>query len=168
MAQYGYSIKDMNETRARAVMRDVPISYKVACMIGKRIKGMEAQRAINFLRNVQTLKVAVPYTKFNDSVGHKPGIGPGRYPIKAAKLFEQLIANAVANADDKGLGKDVMIEFVVSQQASLPYHNGRQGRRQFKRSHVELVVTNAGVPDEKRAPKAAAKKAPAKKAEATH
>lgn len=146
MAQYGYSIKDMNETRVRSVMRDVPMSYKTAVMIGRRIKGMPAAKAILFLQNVQKLAIAVPYTTFNDSVGHKPGsMGPGRYPVKAAQLFEMLIKSAVANAEDKGLGKEVSVEFVVGQRASQPWHHGRQGRRKFKRSHVEVVLTNMPV-----------------------
>jgi large subunit ribosomal protein L22 len=160
MATYGYSIKDMNETRAHANMQDVPISYKVAVLIGKRIKGMPTEKALRFLADVQTQKQAVPYTKFNDSVGHRPGgMGPGRYPQKAAKLFEMLLKSAVANADDRGLGKELAVEFVVAQQASRPYHPGRQGRRQFKRSHVEIVVTNAGLEEKKRpAAKKTAKK----------
>ncbi len=168
MAQYGYSIKDMNETRAHACIRDVPVSYKVATMIGKRIKGMPAEKAIRFLQDVQTTKQAVPYTKWNDSVGHRPGsLGPGRYPMKAAKLFEGLVKNAVANAEDKGIGKDVMVEVVCAQQASRPFHNGTKGRYHFKRSHVELVVTSGGIEQATRA-RPAAKKAekPAAKTQA--
>jgi large subunit ribosomal protein L22 len=154
MAQYGYSIKDMNETRAHAVLRDVPISYKVAVLIGKRIKGMPAEKAIRFLQDVQNKKQAVPYVKFSDSVGHKTGsVGPGRYPEKAAKLFEQLVKNAVANAEDKGVGKDVNVEIVCAQQGSRSYHYGRQGRRRFKRSHVELVVSKTAESQKKRSSK---------------
>jgi len=142
MAQYNYSTK-MSEQRARAVIRDAPISYKVAVLVARRIKGMPAEKAIRFLKDVQAKKQAVPYTKFSETVGHKPGIGPGRYPAKAAKLFQGLVENAVANAEDKGLGKEVTVEFVVAQRASLPYHYGRLGRRKFKRSHVELIVTAA-------------------------
>jgi large subunit ribosomal protein L22 len=156
MAQYGYSIKDMNETRAHACVRDIAVSYKVAVMIGRRIKGMPAEKALRFLRDVQIQRQAVPYTKFNDSVGHKPGMAAGRYPQKAAKIFESLVNNAVANAEDRGLGKDVMVEFVVAQRASQAYHPGNVGRRKFKRTHVELVVTNAGIPVE-------TKREPAKK-----
>lgn len=142
MAQYGYSIKDMNETRAHAVLRDAPISYKAASMIAQHIKGMEAKKALTFLQAVQRTEQAVPYTKFSDGVGHRPGIGPGRYPGKAAKLFEATLANAVANAEDKNLGKDVWVEFVVAQQGSRGWHPGNSGRHKFKRSHVEIVVTN--------------------------
>lgn len=151
MARYGYSIKDMHEKRAHAVLRDAPISYKVAVLIGKHIKGMPASKAITFLQAVQATKQAVPYTRFNDSVGHKPGgLGPGRYPLKAAKLFEMLLKSAVANAEDKGLGKDVAVEIVCAQNASRSFHYGRQGRRRFKRAHVELVLTSAGAPVKER------------------
>jgi len=145
MVQYGYSLK-IGEDQAHAVVRDVAISYKVAVLIGKRIKGMPAQKALRFLDNVVAKKEAVPYTKFSDSVGHKPGIGPGRYPEKAAKIYSGLIKNAVANAEDKGLGKEVTVQYVVPQQASRPWHSGRLGRRKFKRSHIEVVVTSAEQP----------------------
>ena len=144
---YGYSIKDMNTTRAHAVMQDVPISYKVAVLIGRKIKGMPVPKALAFLKDVQTKRQAVPYSKFNDSVGHRPGsLGPGRYPQKAAKLFEQLVASAAANAQDRDLSGDIWVEFVVAQRASQPFHPGRVGRRVFKRSHVEIVVTNTPNP----------------------
>jgi ribosomal protein uL22 len=159
---YGYTVKDMNETRAHAVMMDVPISYKVAVLVSKKIKGMTAQKAVVFLQDVQSKKRAVPYTKFNDSVGHKPGsLGPGRYPEKAAKLFEGLVKSAIANAEDRDLGSDVWVEFCVPQQASRPWHSGRVGRRKFKRSHVEIVLTNAPHPKtvKKQARKVSAKPA---------
>lgn len=144
---YGYTVKDMNETRAHAVMMDVSISYKVAVLVAKKIHGMNANKAVAFLQDVQQKKRAVPYTKFNDSVGHKPGhLGPGRYPEKAAKLFEALVKSAMANAEDRDLGSDVWVEFCIAQQASRPWHPGRVGRRKFKRSHVEIVLTNAPKP----------------------
>lgn len=142
---YTYSTPE-SENRARAVLLDAPITYKVAVLIGKRIKDMPTKKAVAFLKNVVDMKEAIPYTKFSDGVGHKPGIGPGRYPEKAAKLFIHTINNAVANAEDKGLGSDVTIERVVSHQGSRTWHHGRLGRRKFKRSHVEIIVTNAEQP----------------------
>jgi large subunit ribosomal protein L22 len=124
------------------------MSYKVAAMLGQRIKGMPADKALRFLSDVQTRKQAVPYTKFNDSVGHRPGIGPGRYPQKAAKVFESVLKNAVANAEDKGLGKEVFVEFVVPQQGNRNWRPGTSGRKKAKRAHVEIVVTS--VPQGKR------------------
>ncbi len=153
MATYGYSIP-VGANDAHAVLRDAPISYKVAVLIGKAIKGKTAKKAIAYLEAVQNKTRAIPYTKFSDSVGHRPGkVGPGRYPQKASALFEALIKNAVTNADDKGIGTDVTIAYVVAQRASLPMHSGRQGRRQFKRAHVELVVSATQT-----APKAAKRK----------
>jgi len=148
MAQYGYSIQGNMDARAHAVVRDAPMSYKVAVMIGQRIKGMPADKALRFLDDVQTKTQAVPYTKYNDSVGHKPGVGPGRYPQKAAKAFVSVLKNAVANAEDKGLGKEVFVEYVVPQQGNRNWRPGASGRKKAKRAHVEIVVTN--VPQGKR------------------
>lgn len=173
MAQYGYSIKGGMDVRAHAVVRDAPMSYKVATMIAQRIKGMPAEKALRFLGDVQTKTQAVPYTRYNDSVGHRPGVGPGRYPQKAAKVFESVLKNAVANAEDKGLGKEVYVEFVVPQQGNRNWRPGASGRKKAKRAHVEIVVTN--VPQGKRlrhekkarpAPKTETKTAAPKKSEA--
>lgn len=148
MAQYGYSIKGNMDARAHAVVRDAPMSYKIAAMIGQRIKGMPAEKALRFLADVQTTTQAVPYTRFNDSVGHRPGVGPGRYPQKAAKVFVTILKNAVANAEDKGLGKEVYVEYVVGQQGNRNWRPGTSGRKKAKRAHIEIVVTN--VPQGKR------------------
>jgi large subunit ribosomal protein L22 len=148
MAQYGYSIKGNMDARAHAVVRDAPMSYKIAAMIGQRIKGMPAEKALRFLDDVQTKTQAVPYTRFNDSVGHRPGVGPGRYPQKAAKVFVSVLKNAVANAEDKGLGKEVFVEYVVGQQGNRNWRPGASGRKKAKRAHIEIVVTN--VPQGKR------------------
>jgi large subunit ribosomal protein L22 len=151
---YGYAVKDINANRAHAVMMDVPISYKVAVLVGRKIQGMKASKAVEFLQAVQQKKRAVPYTKWNDSVGHKPGhVGPGRYPQKAAQLYEQLVKSVIANAEDRDLSGDLWVEFVVAQQASRPWRPGRVGRRHFKRSHVEIVVTD--VPNAKHDARAA-------------
>lgn len=142
MSTYGYSIKGIDAHRAHASLENAPFSYKVGVLIGQRIKGMTTEQAMRFLGDVQTQKQAVPYTKFNDSVGHRPGMGPGRYPQKAAKCFEATLANAIANAEDKGLGKELWVEFVVTQQGSRNWRNRPSGRHKAKRSHIEIVVTS--------------------------
>lgn len=43
-------------------------------------------------------KKAVPYKRFNKDVGHKKGIGPGRYPIKASGVILSLVKLAESNA----------------------------------------------------------------------
>ncbi len=144
MTTYGYSIQAMTSERVHAVMQDIPVSYKVAVLIAQRIKGMPAQKGLRFLNDVVSQRQAVPYTKFSDSVGHRPGsLGPGRYPEKAAKLFIMLLSSAIANAEDKGLGKDVWIEFVIAQQGSRNWRNRPSGRHKAKKAHVEIVLTNA-------------------------
>jgi large subunit ribosomal protein L22 len=118
---------------------------------------MPAEKAARFLRDVQTRTQAVPYSRFNDSVGHRPGIGPGRYPQKAARVFEILLASAVANAEDKGLGKNVNVEFVVAQQGHRNWRASTSGRKKAKRAHIELVVTNVPIGKTKTASKKTSK-----------
>jgi hypothetical protein len=86
-------------------------------------------------------KEAVPFTRFNNDMGHKPGKGPGRYPQKASKYIIELLKSVKANALAKGLNTDnLIIKKLVANKASRPWRYGRQRRRKAKRTHIEIIV----------------------------
>jgi ribosomal protein L22 len=119
---------------------------------------MTAQKAIAFLERVQTKQEPVPFTRFTDGVGHKPGMAAGRYPINAAKEISGLIKSAVANAANQGFGEELKIVHICAHKAGTPMHQGRQRRRVMKRTHIEIVLKEM---EEKQKP---AKKTTAKQA----
>ncbi len=84
---------------------------------------------------------AVRFTRFNKGVGHKPGIGPGRYPIKASKEILDLLKSAEANAQFKVLNTaNLIIGHISANKASDSWHYGRQRRRKMKRTNVEVIL----------------------------
>lgn len=163
MARYRYSCK-VEENMAASVGRDLPISTKQAIEICSHIRRKGIERARSFLKNVTQSKEAVPFRRFNGDVGHKKKIGPGRFPQKAAKTILGVIDNAQANAQNKGLATGKLeIYHTCAHKASTPMKRGRQGNRQMKRTHVEVVLRESL----KKEKKEKSKPQPSKKAQKT-
>ena len=148
----------MTDKMAKAVRTSLAVSTKQSVEIGKFIKGRSPQQAIVLLEGVTEQTVAVPYTRFNWNTGHKKGIGPGRYPQKAATEFISLIKLAIANATDIGLNvENLRIYSMVAQKASKSYRHGRHRGQKAKHTHLELVLEQVE-PKAKKVKKAAPKK----------
>lgn len=171
MADYKYSYNGKTQNVSKAVLRDAPISTKVAIEMCSYLRGRSAASAKHLLALVLEKKHAIPFKRFTDGVGHKKGaLSSGRYPQKASEHFLRLIKSAEANAADKSLSEDLVIGHLAAHKASTPWHFGRLRRRQMKRTHVEIVLHESAVKkDAKKVsgkatkqdakPKAAAKKA---------
>lgn len=129
------------ERMARATVRDAGISFKKSIELAKRLRGMMSDRAERYLDEVIALKAAVPFTRFTNGAGHRRGaMGPGKYPVKAASSFRELLKQCVANAENKGLGTPLKIISLIPQQAARPVRYGRKRGHQSKRTHVEIVL----------------------------
>jgi len=139
---YGYAFKDYNkDTMARGVLLSASVSTKHCIEICNRLKGKKLSQAKQILDGVIELKKPIKFTKFNDNVGHKPGIGPGRFPQKAATEVLKALNSCEANAASKGLNTDELkIRHMSANLASRPWHYGRARRRKMKRTHVEIVL----------------------------
>ncbi len=146
---------------ARAMGIALPISMKKTVEVCKFIKGRRIADAIRLLGLVDDEKIAVPFgTYAKGGTGHKPGIGPGRYPKKVCIEVVKLLNQVSANAKNKGLDATrLVVSSMVAKKGANSWHFGRQRRRRMKRTHVEVVVTESEA--------AAAKKSQAKKAAAT-
>ena len=75
------------EQQALAKSMNVPISTKHSVEISNHLRYKTTSYAKQFLTEVVALRSAVPCKRFINDLGHKPGIGPGRYPKKAAAEF---------------------------------------------------------------------------------
>lgn len=138
--RYAFSMYN-KELMARAVGRDLSISKKHSVEICKWIRNKSLPRAKKMLEDAILLKRAIPFTKFNWNVGHRHGIGPGRYPQKAAKEILRTLKSAEANAQLKGLNTgNLFIIHINAQKAPSPLHYGRQRGRHMKRTHIEIVL----------------------------
>ncbi len=147
-----YSIKVEGDKYAKSYGRDLPLSLKDSVNICHAIKGMRLDDAKNFLEDVIKKKRAVPYFRYLDSVSHRRGIGPGKYPIKEAKHILKILENAEANAENKELDTDNLYIMHVAA------HKGRMYKRYVPRAQGRSVeirreTVNIEVILEERVPK---------------
>ncbi len=106
MGLYSYSHKVVDEKQvARAQVHDVNASYKDMSQIFGAIKHKDIKSAMQILEDAIAMKKAIPYRKFATNLGHRGELGgkKGRYPKKECKIVVDLLKNAVANAENKGL-----------------------------------------------------------------
>jgi len=89
----------------------------------------------------------VPMKKYNRWVAHKSGIGPARYPVKAAKAFLKILESAVANAEFTGKeDPDAMIIRVINAHKGAttkgyrPRAYGRSGPWNQDTVNLEIVL----------------------------
>jgi len=155
-----YAFKDMKENMARSLSKDLGISAKASIEISNFIRGKTTQKAREILGRVLEYKQPIPFKRFTDGVGHRAGnkIGAGRYPQKAAKEFLRIIDSVEANAQAKGLSTNLLIVHVAVQRGTNQFRSGRQRRRMFKRTHLEIVVEEMEAPKKESKSKTSAKK----------
>ncbi len=140
MSQYKYSAT-VNEHRARAVGLLLPISAKQGIEICNFIRGKDIQKARDTLNEVIDMKKPIPFTRFTEGAGHKHGIGPGKYPVKACREILKLVNLVEANAQHNGLDtSSLVIIHACAKKGPKSWHYGRQSRIAMKRTHIEIVV----------------------------
>jgi large subunit ribosomal protein L22 len=144
---FGYSVHPDPEKTAIASAREVPVKPKHVVNVCKAIKGMRLEQAKTYLENVQTLDQAVPFRRYIRQVKHrKGGIGPGQYPVKAAKAVLLMLQGAEANAEYKGLDPEKMfVAHAAMQKAppiqgSTPRAQGRATPWNTSTCHIEIVL----------------------------
>ena len=139
--RHKYPVKIEKESMAYVAGINLGISSKVSIEISSWLRGKSLTKAKSMLERVIAMEQAVPYRRFNKDVGHKPGIGPGRYPVKASSEFLDLLKSAESNAVDKGINaQDLFIFHISADRAAQQWKYGRQRRRKAKRTHVKIVL----------------------------
>ncbi len=142
----GYSIEEIPEKSARAMKKGCNISPKDAVNIAHNIRGMNLTKAMDFLNRVIKKEEPVRYFRYLDSVSHRKGAGPGRYPVKACEHFIQLLENVEANAEFKGLDTDNLKIIYVSADKGMilkrymPKAYGRAGANNRDLVNLSVVV----------------------------
>lgn len=132
------SIAAKNE--ASALGSSLQISTKACVELANVIRMKTTKEAKTLLERVIAKQQAVPYRIFIKELSHKKGIGPGRYPKKAAEAMIEVIENAEANAQFKGLNtSNLQIVHLKADAASRPWRFGRR-RRRAKRTTIEMRV----------------------------
>lgn len=140
----GYTATADPDTSAKAIGKEMPISPKFTREICGLIRGMKVNKAISTLEGVIALETPVPLKRYNKRVSHKQGVGPGRYPKKAAAAVLGVVKSAVANAEYKGLSTDDMVIRTISASRGrvTPGHMARAHGRatEWNQDTVNLEV----------------------------
>jgi len=148
MPEYGYSMqlpKGGEAKFARAQLYDVDASFKDLGQVCGNIKGLFADDAAELLERVGRREFPVWFRKHNKKMGHRSEIGgkKGRYPVKCAKIVLQVLRNAIANANAKGLlGELEVVHAAANKQDIYPRvaPRGRWRRSNYVTSRIEIVL----------------------------
>lgn len=149
MARIKYSVEVAPETTSKAMGYELRVSPKHAREIANTIKGMKTADAKKFLEDVITLKKAVPFKRYKREVGHRRGLkgwDAGRFPQKAASAILEIIKNAEANAEYKGLESERMKIKHISTKTGMvrrsifPRAYGRATPKRRESVTVEIVL----------------------------
>ncbi|OQR92834.1 60S ribosomal protein L17-2 [Thraustotheca clavata] len=147
MPSYSQEPEDQSRS-AKSRGSHLRVHFKHCREVCHTIKGLP------FLDAVLEKKAAVPFTKFTGGVGrHAQGKilnAPGdkcRWPQKATKIILDLVKNAEANAEAKGL--DVEKLYIAHTQANAAIKqrrrtyraHGRIGPYMSNPAHIELILT---------------------------
>ena len=136
---YNYTIK-ASVNAAKAVGIALPISRKESVMVCQAVRGMQVAKAKKLLEDVMDLKKAIPFTRYNDNMGHKHGMKSGAFPVSTCQQVLMVLKSAESNAQSKGLSAaNLVIKHASAQKGPTTYHYGRQ-RTKAKRTHIELVL----------------------------
>ncbi|MFB6244869.1 MAG: 50S ribosomal protein L22 [Candidatus Nanohaloarchaea archaeon] len=127
--------------QAKAVGKNLRVSWKHCTEIGRFLKDDSIEKAINKMERVMDKELAVPATKFDSNAGHVSGQGKGRYPVNAAEEVVKLLRQAEANAEHQGLNTNALEvqEFITNQGPEMRTPKRHRGRT-IKSAHVKIVV----------------------------
>ncbi|MBO4763157.1 MAG: 50S ribosomal protein L22 [Candidatus Methanomethylophilaceae archaeon] len=142
----GYTAVADPDTTAKALGKEMPISPKFAREVVGMIRGMKVETARQALEDVMAKKRPVPLKRYNKRVSHKAGVGPGRYPVKAATYILGVLNSAASNAEFKGLDVSNMAisTISVSRGRTIPGHmpraHGRATPWNQETVNLEIII----------------------------
>merc|ERR1712093_636845 len=128
------------------------VSFKNTRETAQAINGWKVQRAIKYLENVQEFKECIPMRRYAGSTGRSAqgknfGVSKARHPVKSASFLLDLLKNAEANADTKGLDtsnlivKHIQVNQAPKQRRRTYRAHGRINPYMSNPCHVELILT---------------------------
>ena len=108
------------------------MSFKNTRETAQAINGSQLHKAIKYLENVREHKQAVPMRRYAGGTGRTGqgkefGVSRARWPEKSARYLLDLLKNAEANADTKGLDtSNLVLKHIQVNQAP------KQRRRTYR------------------------------------
>lgn len=141
-----YTVDNVPKKHAKARLINVPVSVKDSLEVCRFLKGKKLKDAKEYLEKVIEKKAPIPFKSHLDSVSHRRGMGPGRYPVKVSKYILELINNVEANAENKDLDVEnlvihsILVKKGISIKKYKPRAMGRSTPFFKERVHFEIIV----------------------------
>ncbi len=165
MVMERYATEFNREEFACARVEDANVSYKDLTQVCGRIRGKNANWAMEFLVKVIEGKAAVLYKQHCKRMGHRRELGgkKGRYPKKASAAVLKVLESAMANGRVRGMGETYEI---LNAAANRRFNygrvaaKGRWARSDYETSRIEIILRPLET-----VPKGVEVKAPPKKEE---
>jgi len=120
----------------------LPISTKASVELCNFIRYKKVSKIKKELTQVLSLKLPVPFNRYNWDLCHKKGIySSARYPVKTSKFLLSLLNSLEKNAELKGLdiNKLVIIKAIANKSEKRAHHGRSLGTR-MKNTHIELIA----------------------------
>lgn len=148
MPHYKYGFKGYESPElAKAQQYNIDASYKDLCAVCSNIHGMDAMIATTYLEKAARQEIPVEYRRWAKHLGHRRELGGrrGRYPQKAARYVLQVLKNAIANANAKGLIAPAVIHASANKQMVYPrmQPKGRRVRSNYVTARVEIILKSS-------------------------
>ena len=144
----GFSFPYDPEIHAAARGTGLKISPKAAREVCKALKGMDLEKAKNYLERVIEMNQAVPFKRHDGKVGHRRGKGmsTGRYPVKTAAAILKVIESAGNNGEAIHIDIEnwrilhIATSRGTSFESRFPRARGRATPKMRESANVEVVL----------------------------
>ncbi|MBI4363052.1 MAG: 50S ribosomal protein L22 [Euryarchaeota archaeon] len=141
MGRIGFTMEADPERTSRAMGYELHISPKHAREISVELRERGLTEAKRILEEVAEQRRAIPMRRFKRDVGHRPGgVGPGRYPVHAAREILRVLRDAEGNATYKGLNPESMIiSHIAAKRGRILHGFTPRAHGGFSAKNVETV-----------------------------
>jgi large subunit ribosomal protein L22 len=144
-----YALKPKDESRvAKAIGKDLDISFKKTVVVCDALRGMDLDEAITLLEGVVALEKPIHFRKYLKGVSQVSGEGIAKYPKKVANEALKVLKNAQSNADYKGLDTE-KLEIICIQANKGPSRKRRKPKGRWKAWKTQYVSIQAIVKEKK-------------------
>ena len=149
-----YSMEpDEPQKTAKARGSNLRVHFKNMREVASAIKKMDLKKAKSFLEDVLEHKQAVPFRRFTGGCGRHaqgklrkaPGSQVG-WPVKSVRFVLDLLVNAEANAEMKGLDVDTLVVTHIQTNRAMKQRrrtyraHGRINPYMSNPTHIELIL----------------------------
>ena len=158
-----YSVEpDVPEKTSKARGSHLRVHFKHCREIAHFTNGMNVQKCLKVLDDVLAFKAVIPFVKYTGGIGRKamakqcksPG-SKGRWPVKATAVYKNLVKNAIANAESKGLDPETLYISHAQVNRAPPGRrrtyraHGRIGKYASQPAHIEVILKQKEEPVKK-------------------